>query len=283
MTDRSQTNQPIRRKTIVRAVELRGMGVTSGRQVTVALRPYDSGIVFRRTDTGAEIRPSPQTARLGPSWSALGEGDAQVRITEHLLACLAAAGITDLLVETSGPELPLGDGSARQWWSLLEQAGRKQIDGEVRPLVVSEPVTVHDPRAGQTLAAFPADRWRIVYVLDWPHPLVGLQVARFTVGADDFAAQLAPARTFTLAHDARRAKEAGLFPGGSEDNLIVVYDDRLSADPGLPNAFARHKLLDLLGDLYLAARPLRGLFIAYNSGHRLNHQLVRRLAKLCAP
>ncbi len=280
MNERSSPEVLLPRKTIARPVELRGMGVTTGREVTVTLRPHGDGLVFRRLDTGAEVRPSPAAARLGPSWSALGEGDAEVRITEHLLACLAAAGVTDLLVETTGPELPLGDGSARQWWALLAEAGIREIGTSIERLAIAEPVTVHDPKAGQTLAAFPADFWRLVYILDWPHQTVGLQVARFTVGHDDFAAELAPARTFTLADDARRAKQAGLFPGGSEDNLIVVHDDRLSADPGLPNAFARHKLLDLLGDLYLLGRPIRGLFVAYNSGHRLNHQLVARLADL---
>ena len=158
-------------------------------------------------------------------------------------------------------------------------AGVVEMNGGIEPVIVQTAHTIDDASKGQLLTALPFDRWHLVYVLDWPHPMVGLQSARFTVAASDFGAELAPARTFTLEDDARRAKEAGLFPGGSEDNLIVVYSDRLSSPPALPDAFARHKLVDLLGDLYLFGRPLVGLFVAYNSGHRLNHELVKKLAE----
>ncbi|MBC7288539.1 MAG: UDP-3-O-acyl-N-acetylglucosamine deacetylase, partial [Armatimonadetes bacterium] len=193
-------------------------------------------------------------------------------------ACIAAAGITDLLVEVDGPELPFGDGSAMLWEMALP--GTRPFGEPIEPVVVSEPVFLHDIDRGQFLVALPADAatWRMTYILDWAHPLVGTQVARFTWAQDSFRDELAAARTFALEEDAKRAKSEGLFPGGTEDSLVLVRPGEVSPDPGRPDAFARHKLMDLMGDLYLMGRPVRGIFAGYNSGHRLNHQLVARLS-----
>jgi UDP-3-O-acyl N-acetylglucosamine deacetylase len=265
------------RATIQRPVHYCGLGVTTARAITVSLLPsHEGGIKFRRSDTATEVVLQPGVASVGPSWTTIGTEAGEVRLVEHLLATLAAHAITDLLIEVSGPEVPLADGSARVWHELLLQAGRQSLPAEIPSLPVRAPLAVADQNGG-VLCAFPWPTWRLLYTLEWPHPLVGRQRASFEVGQPDFGAALAPARTFALAEEARAAQQAGLFPAGSEDNVLVVFSDRLSAEPGLPEAFARHKLLDLLGDLYLAGQPLCGLFLGYNSGHRLNHRLLRRL------
>jgi UDP-3-O-[3-hydroxymyristoyl] N-acetylglucosamine deacetylase len=276
--ERSFTGPVQRRFTLARPVRCSGLGLISGAEVTVALSPADTGITFRRADTGATIPVSPAALTTGPSWTELAADGSSVKLVEHLMATLAASGITDIDVEVDGPELPLDDGSARRWAALLRDAGRTDLGADVPCLAISAPVSVRDAKTAQWLHAFPHDGWRIVYILDWPHPLVDLQTARFDPGAGDFAADIAPARTFALAREAEAARAAGIFAAGDESNVLVIFDDHLSAEPGLPDAFARHKLLDLMGDLYAAGRPWRGLFVAYNSGHRLNHELVRAAA-----
>lgn len=271
-------NPAIQRATIARDVQLSGLGVMSGAQIAVSLHPADTGITVTRTDTGKQTHVSPATAHVGMSWSAVGEDDAQVCLVEHLMAALAATGITDVDIRVSGPEIPLLDGSAHPWVELLGEAGRQSLDSAIEPLRATGPMTVARPDEGKLLAAMPYNGWRVVYVLDVPHCMIGFQTAAFEVGKDDFADALAWARTFALAEDARAARDAGIFPAGTEENVVVVYDDHLSAPLKAPDAFARHKLVDLIGDLYLAGRPLQGLFIGYNSTHAMNHELLAQLA-----
>jgi len=174
-----------------------------------------------------------------------------------------------------GPEIPLLDGSALPWVELLGEAGLEESAVENPPLVVTEPVIVQHGLA--FILALPAEEVVLTYILDHPHPLIGRQWAEFRPGREDFAAALAPARTFVTEAEARSAQAQGLLRGGSEANAIVIYEDHLSAEPGLPAAFARHKLLDLSGDLYLLGRPLQAALTACQSGHRLNHELARAL------
>jgi UDP-3-O-[3-hydroxymyristoyl] N-acetylglucosamine deacetylase len=265
------------RRSLGKPVELAGLGVRSGRRLRVALLPAPggSGLRLERTDT-AEAWPLDLSAAFAaPGASAVGSAASSVIYVEHLLAAFAATGVTDATVRVDGPELPLLDGSALPWVNLLAQAGVVATAGESAPLVVTEPVV---RCAGETfLSALPAAEAEFVYVLDHPHPLVGRQWARFRPATDNFTADLAPARTFTTEAEARGAREQGLLRAGSEENALVIYPDRLSAPPTLPHAFARHKLLDLLGDLYLLGRPLQARVVAYQSGHRLNHQLAAAL------
>ncbi len=270
--------EPVARTTIETAVSFGGLGAMTGEEIEVRLTPWDEGILFVRTDTGCTTLVRPSAATVGASWSAVGARTGEVRVVEHLLATLAGMEITDVVVSVSGPEVPLLDGSAAQWVELVQRAGRRSLGGTMAPVPVLEPIVIGDRETGQMLAAHPYPRWRAAYVLDWDHPLVRLQAARFEMGKDDFAAELGPARTFALAAEAEAARDAGLFPAGTEENLVVILDDRLSSEPTVPNAFARHKLVDLIGDLYTVGRPLAGLFVGLNSGHAMNHRLVRALA-----
>lgn len=269
-----------KRRTIKEVVSLTGVGVRSGQVIRVSLAPAASGRGLRleRVDTGEGWPLDFSAARAAPGCSAVGPAGREIVYVEHLMAALAAAGITDLEVRVEGPELPLFEGSAQVWVELLAGAGQADQAGEVGPLVLTEPVVV---RAGEALLmALPAEQPELLYVLDHPHPLVGKQWARFRPDRDNFAAELAPARTFITEEEARAAQAQGLLRGGSEDNAIVIYADRLSATPELPQAFARHKLLDLVGDLYLLGRPLQAQVVAYQSGHALNHRLVQALTQV---
>ena len=271
-----------RRRSLCTEVVVYGEGVRSGRSLRVTLGPAAEGEGLRllRTDTG-EAWPLDLSAALAlPGCSAIGDPESHVAYVEHLLAALGAAGVTDALVTVDGPELPLLEGSALPWWEALARAGVVPGDAEVSPLVVAEPVAVCEAEA--FLLALPAEATAYTYVLEHPHPLVGRQWAEFAPAGDNFAREIAPARTFTTAEEAQRAQELGLLRGGSEANALVLYPDHLSAEPTLPHACARHKLLDLLGDLYLLGRPLVGRIVAYQAGHRANQRLAHALAAQAA-
>lgn len=266
------------RRTIARPVSLSGLGVISGQQVSVIISPSDQGLRFLHVPSGTLLSASPSSVSTGPSWSILRCGETAINLVEHLLAALAAVGITDAEVAVDGPELPLLDGSAAPWADLIASAGLTDLDAEAPYLTVKEPTLLRSDDGSRWLAAYPHETWKLLYILDSDHPLIRLQCARFVVERGHFRTEIAPARTFALARDAEAARAAGIFQAGDASNVLLIFDDHLSDPPPLPDAFARHKLCDLLGDLYAAGRPWRGLFIGYNSGHALNHRLVKTLA-----
>lgn len=267
-----------KRVTLAASVQLSDIGVRSGLHITVTLHPApaDAGLVLRRTDVDAQWPIGVDTAHPSPDCTAIGNSQAHVIFAEHLLAVLAAAGITDAVIEVSGPEVPLFDGSAKQWWGAVQNVGTKPLTGEVVPLTLREPVVIEDDAS--FIAALPAQRAEYYYMVVSDHPLIGHQWASYCPDRDDFGTQIAPARTFIKYEKALVAQQAGQLKGGSERNAIVIYPDRLSAPPELPQAFARHKILDLLGDLYVLGRPVQARIIAAGSGHTQNLLLAKRLA-----
>ncbi len=269
---------PCARKTVACTRSLTATGVHSGRPVTVAVKAAacGEGLLLERTDVGKCWPLTISAVTSAPNCTAIGDTEHSVMFVEHLMAALWAAGISDVRVEVDGPEIPLCDGSARPFVELLGQAGCHHFSEPVEPLVIAEPMRVGSEN--QFLAALPGQGTEYAYLLDHPHPLVGLQFATFRPGTDDFAGCLAAARTWGLADELRQAQAAGLFTGGSEQNSLIIFDDHYSQPPTLPHEFARHKLVDLIGDLYLVGRPLVGTIVACRTGHAHNHELARRLA-----
>ncbi|HEY3396600.1 MAG TPA: UDP-3-O-acyl-N-acetylglucosamine deacetylase [Armatimonadota bacterium] len=267
-----------RRRSFQHDFTLAGVGVRSGLPLVVTGRPAPagSGLRLARTDHGESWPLDLSAAWAAPGCSAVGPGAGGVIYIEHLMAALAARGITDAAFSVDGPEIPLLDGSALPWVLALDEAGVVEVPGEeIAPLLVTAPIVVQSGTAW--LTALPAAEASLTFILEHPHPLVGKQWATFRPDQDDFARDLAPARTFTTSEEATWAQDHGLLRGGSEANALVIYPDRYSEEPTLPMACARHKLLDLIGDLYLLGRPVQGQIIGYQSGHRLNHELARRL------
>ena len=260
-----------------------GIGVRSGRPIAVRLLPAEpgDGLTILRTDLGLRVPLHLDFALDIPSCTAIGPEPATATLyVEHLLATFHALGVTDAGVELDGPEVPLLDGSAAPWCGLIAATGLRQLPGEVAPLVVAEPITVGD--ANTTLTALPPDRdghALFRYELEYASPLIGKQTASHILAhTDAFETALAPARTFALVAEIEQARAAGVLTGGSEENCLVVYPDRYSAEPTLPDEFARHKILDMIGDLYLLGRPLWGQFVGHRTGHRQNRELLRRIA-----
>ena len=270
--------------TVSNICEFQGIGLHSGVTTTVKIFPADPGMgrYFVRVDLPdlpqipAHIASVSQTT-LSTELTANG---ASVRTVEHLLAALVALGIENARIEIDGAELPLLDGSALVWVDGIIRSGIKPIAVDLAPSgVLTAPVWIQQDDI--FVAALPSPELRFTYGIDFDVAPIGNQWHSWQPGKDDFMTQIAPARTFGLAHQIDRLREAGLIQGGSLDNAIVC-DDRKWLNPPLrfPNEPARHKLLDLIGDLSLLGKFPQAHFLAYKASHQLHVQLAQRLHEM---
>ncbi|SMC38667.1 UDP-3-O-acyl-N-acetylglucosamine deacetylase [Sporomusa malonica] len=270
-----------RQTTVASRVVYTGIGLHSGRDVTIALNPApaDSGIVFERTDLAGLPRVSAQAVNVTNTMRAttLERGEAKVFTVEHLLAAFYAMGIDNCLVEISSVEPPVADGSSLPFLQLIESAGLACQD-ELRqpPIVVKEAISVRYP--DKFIAILPYDGFRITFTSINPHPLLGVQFGDYEITPEVFARELAPARTIGFMHEVEALKAQGLALGGSLENA-VVYDDKNCLTPlRFTDELVRHKILDVIGDLALAGR-IAGHVIAVKSSHALNTALAKEIVK----
>ena len=261
-------------QTIQTPVSMAGIGLHSGVPVRMTLLPAaaDTGILFRAAD-GTLIPAAPDHVVDTRSATTVGAFGAQVRTIEHLMAAASALGIDNLLVEVDAEEIPAADGSAKPFVDLLYSAGRASLAAPRQPLAITEPIRVGDE--SRWLHILPSDTLRISYTLDNRHPVIGVQVVSLAVTETSFVEEIAAARTYGFLRDVPMMRQNGLARGGSLDNAIVV-GKRIVLNDSLRFAdeFVRHKVLDLVGDLAVLGRPVRGHVIGRNAGHALNHQLV---------
>lgn len=277
MSDASKLSQ---RKTVCRAVGLTGRSLATGENVSVTLHPTSgSGILFRHLPSGVEIPGTLEHVADVPHCTALERQGVYIEYVEHLMAVLAAHGITDLVIEVSGDQLPLLDGSAAPYEALIERAEPITLSESVVPIQLTESV-MHEVD-GKVIIALPGNAayW---YLLDHPHPLIGRQAATFRPDHDNFARQVAPARTFSTEEEARGLIQARGLEGAEETMAIIAFPDRLSAPEPFANSFAMHKIIDLMGDLYLLGCPLRATVIAFRTGHKENRALARAIGLLAS-
>jgi UDP-3-O-[3-hydroxymyristoyl] N-acetylglucosamine deacetylase len=275
------TDASFNQRSLAAAVSTRGVGLHSGAQVTLTLRPAppDHGIVFHRVDLpGSPAIPATAAHVVETSLATtLEKNGARVSTVEHLLAALSGVGIDNLRVELDGPEVPILDGSAGPFLYLIKSAGVRVQDAPKSFVVVKKSVTVRDGDKEATLQ--PCDRLRIDCSIDFRHPLVPSQSLSLDFSGRGFSRELARARTFGFLRDVERLKAAGLARGGSLENAIVVDEFSILNPEGLryPDEFVRHKALDALGDLALFGHPVIGLLRVSKSGHALHHRLVNRV------
>jgi UDP-3-O-[3-hydroxymyristoyl] N-acetylglucosamine deacetylase len=267
-------------RTLGEVSHCRGIGLHCGQPVAMTLRPAprDTGIVFRRTDAGAEIRASWTSTAESALSTVLSNGEGiQIGTIEHLMAALAGSQVDNALVELDGPEVPIMDGSAAPFMLMIERAGTVPQDAARRAFKVLKPVSVS--ANGAAAALLPEHGFSMSFEIDFDNPLIRRQDITLNFEPGTFKAELAPARTFGLLDDWPRLKAAGLARGGSLDNAIVVSGNRVLNDGGLrfTDEFVRHKLVDALGDLYLAGGPIIGHFRGLRSGHALTRRLVAAL------
>jgi UDP-3-O-[3-hydroxymyristoyl] N-acetylglucosamine deacetylase len=279
-----------RQRTLKTAIDCVGVGVHSGRRVTLAIRPAeaDHGIVFRRSDLGRAVAANVRNVCDTKLCTVLADPenpDVRVGTIEHLMAALHGLGIDNALIDIDGPELPILDGSAGPFLFLLDCAGFVEQDAARRVIVVQRPVRVTAGNAYAELTPIgPVARASQPVLdmdlsIDFAASAIGRQSCSLRLTPDAFRHQIAEARTFALAPDISGLKAAGLAQGGSLDNAVVV-DGPTVLNPGglrMANEFASHKLLDAVGDLALAGGMLHARFSAHCSGHDLNNRLLQAL------
>jgi UDP-3-O-[3-hydroxymyristoyl] N-acetylglucosamine deacetylase len=274
-------------KTIKTAVTFDGVGLHSGRPVSMKLvsAPEGTGIVFRRIDLGSFLIPVREAEVLSTSYSTtIGMGGVQVRTVEHLLAALYALGIDNLFVDLDSEEVPIADGSAAPFITLLRNAGIV-VQGRAKAIIeITEPITITEAREDdgeKSIRIVPADAFELSYTIRFNHPLILSQSYTYQHTEERFIREIAPARTFGFLKDIKRLLETGLVRGGSLENAVVVGEDKILNQEGLrfPNEFVRHKILDLMGDLALIGMPILGRVEAHHSGHKLHTQLIDLLRK----
>ncbi|MGE0258618.1 MAG: UDP-3-O-acyl-N-acetylglucosamine deacetylase [Alphaproteobacteria bacterium] len=264
-------------RTLRDAVGCRGIGLHSGQPAAMTLRPAapDTGIVFRRSDAGAEIRADWRNSVASALSTVLANRDGtQVATVEHLLAALSGNRIDNAIVELDGPEVPVMDGSAAPFVRMIGSAGTKTQDAQRRAIEIMKPVEVIE--GDSSAALLPSSEFSMSFDIEFDNPLIGHQHISLSIGPGAFNAEIAPARTFGLLDDLPRLHAAGLARGGSLDNAVVISGNRVLNAGGLRFAdeFVRHKLVDAIGDLFLAGGAIIGHFRGSRSGHALTRRLL---------
>jgi len=270
-----------RQQTIARPASLSGFGVHSGKPASFTIRPAGEGqgVRFVRTDVVDRDAVIPAlatkvtTTELGTNMS--NEAGVSVATVEHFLAACSGLGVDNVIAELDGPELPILDGSSRPFVDLLMRAGVQEQGAPRRVLKILKPVEV---RSGVKFARLsPATGFEMRVMIDFPTKAIGRQEIRFAMTPGAFAREVAWARTFGFAHQADQLREMGKGLGASMENTIVVDGDAVVNPGGLQtdDEFVRHKLLDVIGDLFLAGGQIEGLYEGEQPGHALNNQLLR--------
>jgi UDP-3-O-[3-hydroxymyristoyl] N-acetylglucosamine deacetylase len=267
-----------RQRTIRHSTVVYGLGLHSGQRTGMVLQPLpeNSGIHFVTLPTGIEIPAHVRAvAETDYATTLSGEGE-NIKTVEHLLSALHAYGVGNLLIKVHG-EIPVLDGSALEFCKTLEEVGVADQDEPQQEVVIDRRYEVNGS-GEKKLTIEPADEFSVSYLLRYPPP-VGEQSAEFTLtSADAYKREIAPARTFGFMKDLKMLNELGLGSGGRLDNFILVGEDEvLNTELRFPDEFVRHKILDIIGDLYLVGYPIRGKVTARLTGHRDNIALVRQI------
>lgn len=265
-------------KTIVRAT---GVGLHSGQKVMLLLRPAqpDTGIVFRRVDLDppVDLKTSPYTVGDTRMASCLENGPAKVATVEHLMSALAGLGIDNLYIDVDASEIPIMDGSAAPFVFLLQSGGLEEQNAPKKFIRIKKPVEVREGDKWARLT--PYEGFRLNFSIVFNHPAVDKTSSSVTIDFADnrYVQEVARARTFGFMQEVEALRDQGLALGGSLDNAIVMDEYRVLNAEGLRygDEFAKHKVLDAIGDLYLIGHPLLAEFSAHKSGHALNNKLLR--------
>jgi UDP-3-O-[3-hydroxymyristoyl] N-acetylglucosamine deacetylase len=268
--------------TIASAAGISGIGLHTGVEVSLRLTPApaNTGIIFKRTDLeGFAIEARARNvARVSYATSLMKKG-VLISTTEHLLSALASSNVDNVFVEIDNLELPILDGSALVFHQLIARAGLRRQRARRKFAKILKPVEVKE--GARRIAVYPSETFRVTYRIAFPHPLIGEQALDFVPAQEDYAAEIAPARTFGFLEEVEALRKMGLVRGGSLENAVVLTRQGVMNPEGLRFAdeFCRHKVLDLLGDLALLGYPLVGHVVAERAGHAMHAALVDRLLR----
>lgn len=268
--------------TIQKEISTTGTGLHSGRAINLALKPAPTGhgIVFLRTDLKGDNR-------IPALWDKVTDtrlctvvanaAGASVGTVEHLMAALRGCAVDNILIELDGPEVPAMDGSSKPFVDMIEKVGIASQDAVRRAIRVLKEVTIEEGDKSVTLK--PAEEFIFSGEIDFDHPDIGCQRYEIKLLNGNFKHDLADSRTFGFFHEVEMMRQAGLALGGSLENAIVLDKEKVMNPDGLRHAdeFIRHKLLDAVGDMYLAGAPILGAYEGVKAGHAMNNQILRKL------
>ena len=280
----------MKRKTIKNTVEISGIGLHKGEEIKLTLKSNgqesnEQGIIFKRVDVAGKNNIVKVDYRnlfdLERGTNIRNEDDVKVHTIEHFLSALSVTGITDILVEISGNELPILDGSSAGFVEKLLEAEIVELESEIEPVVIKEPVIFSDEKAGKYVMALPYDNFKISYTIDFNHSFLKSQYFEIEVNLENYMENIARCRTFAFDYEIEFLKKNNLALGGSLENAVVVGAEGPLNPEGLryPDEFVRHKILDIVGDLYVLGRPLQAHIIAIKAGHYVNSRLTEMIAK----
>lgn len=268
-------------RTIAKKVEVTGIGIHSGKKVTLTLHPAeaDFGIQFKRTDLPSADRLKADATTVGATENntTIGSGINSVHTVEHLLSVFYGLGINNVYCEIDGPEVPIMDGSGASFVFLLKETGISTLNKSKKFLVVLEPVKV---QVGDKWAMIePSSKLIIDSTIVFTHPVIKTQKKSFEFSCENFINEISRARTFGMLKDVDMLKRKGLAKGGSLDNAIVLDDFKVINNDGLRfrDEFIRHKILDTIGDISLLGHEIAGKVTTYKSGHNLHNLLCKKL------
>jgi len=294
--------------TIQKPVSVQGVGLHTGKTVMFTFKPatVNHGYRFQRVDLPdqpvipADVKLVVSTNR----GTTLRHGEAQVSTVEHVLSALTGLGLDNVLMEIDGPEMPIMDGTSMPFVEALHHAGREELDAEREFFIVTEPIAYKDEVTGTELLALPSDNFEATVMIDFNSKVLGQQFAALH-NMEEYVTEIAPCRTFVFVHELEKLLEMGLIKGGDLDNAIVIADRKMDQDEldelarkmgkqsvrvdseGVLNTVklhfqnepARHKLMDVIGDLALIGKPIRGKIVATKPGHTANVEFAKILKK----
>jgi UDP-3-O-[3-hydroxymyristoyl] N-acetylglucosamine deacetylase len=266
-------------RTIKNEVSFEGIGLHTGRHAKVVLKPAsrDTGITFIRSDKNTVIKAHVGSVIDTAFATTIGQDGTKIRTVEHIMAALAGLGIDNIVIDVTGPEIPILDGSSTELISIILKAGIAK-QGKKRPyLRIRKPIIYDD--GNSKVAALPYDGRRITYSIYFNHYGFGEQRLSLEVNEESFAREIAPARTFGFLKDIEYLRTNGLAKGGSLDNAIILGENGVLNSSGLwfKDEFVRHKVLDSIGDLAILGFPIYGHIIANKSGHSANIKFLKKL------
>ncbi len=270
-------------KTIKREGKIRGRGLFGGKEAKLVFRPApeDSGITFIRTDVPEPVLISAIASNIAERSrrTSIKKGSVSIETVEHCLAAVNALEINNMVVEVDGPELPAPDCSSAEYLKVLKRAGVIEQNVGRKEFVINKPVTITVGDASIYALPYSGDGLSLTYDLDYSgHTGIGRQIFSYKLSPESFEKYLAPARTFLLESEARQFHARGIGTHiGPRDLLVINSDGPVKNSYRFPNECVRHKIVDLIGDLALVGRPIKGRIVAYKSGHTLNQQLARKL------
>lgn len=297
-----------KQKTLSKEVTLNGVGLHTGRAVSMTLKPAEvnTGFVFVRTDLegSPQVEADANYVTFTDRGTILEKKGVKIHTTEHILAALTGMDVDNAYIELDNAEPPIMDGSAKFFVEAIEKAGIEEQDAEREYYVIKEIVSYHDPETGSEITAIPSDDFEVTTMVDFGTKVLGTQNATLK-SISDFKTEIADSRTFSFLHELEQLLEAGLIKGGDISNAIVYVDKEITPETeeklkkafnkesvnirpnGIldnltlhhPNEAARHKLLDVIGDLTLVGTKLKAKIIANKPGHLINTQFAKKLNK----